>query len=162
MTGASRQVIRVYCQLYPDYLSTEATPLAGMERHFTEADLKLISFIYGQTSIGAAHNEVQEMLKEGALESFAWAMPEAPDTPVGASPAQSSQLVPIDALRATQAVLVALQDERDRVLEGRQGLEDEIKDLRQQLGFAQGELAAIKAAKRRPPTWWTRLFGSGD
>jgi DNA-binding transcriptional MerR regulator len=46
LTGASRQALRVYTARYSRYMSTEATPEHGGERRFTEADLKLMAYIY--------------------------------------------------------------------------------------------------------------------
>jgi DNA-binding transcriptional MerR regulator len=152
LTGASRQVIRVYTDRYARYLSTEATPGPGRERRFTPTDLKLIAFIYTQTGQnGQTHDQIEAELNGGALEGFAWETPEhanvAPETPDSAMGA----LVPAERL---QAALALLQDTQRRELQ--QGAE--IARLQNELGKAQGELAAYKSLRSRPH-WWKVLFG---
>ena len=70
ITGASRQVLRVYTQRYARYLSTDATPAPGLERRFTEADLKVIAFVYQRTAAGETHEQVAERLSAGELEQL--------------------------------------------------------------------------------------------
>lgn len=63
MTGASRQVIRVYTDRYARWLSTEATPGPGKERRFTASDLKLIAYVYQQTSRESqTHEQIEAQL----------------------------------------------------------------------------------------------------
>ena len=77
LTGASRQVIRVYTDKYARWLSTEATPGPGKERRFTSADLKLIAYVYEQTGTeNQTHDQVIEQITTGALDAFAWETPE--------------------------------------------------------------------------------------
>lgn len=159
LTGASRQVIRVYTDKYARWLSTEATPGLGKERRFTAADLKLIAFIYHQTrQEGQTHDQIEQQLNAGALDSFAWETPEIATSAIETPNSDTSALVPHERL---QAALALLQDsqrrESDQALQVQQ-MSSEIARLQNELGRAQGSLEAYKTLQRRP-RWWVWLFG---
>lgn len=160
LVGASRASIRAYTLRpeYQRYLSTEATPQAGQERQFTRDDLKLLRFIFTRTSQGETHEAITTRLNAGELGGFDWTPPE----PQQASDHEeaTTALVPIEQVRALQAILA---DARQRELETKeqaqaqiQALQDEVRQLTRELGQAQGEL---NAGRRRRPAWWVRLFG---
>src|SRR5688500_15587657 len=92
ITGASKPALRIYTNRYRRWFSTEATPAEGVTRKFTAADLKLIAYIRQQTSLGETHEEVQEQLIAGVLESFAW---ESPSEAIAESNAQGNMLIPM-------------------------------------------------------------------
>jgi hypothetical protein len=147
-------------------MSTEATPDAGSERRFTEADLKLLAYIYQQTQRGGqTHDKVLARLAAGELDNFEWEMPVGPTSAPVDAESYSTALVPIKRLQAAQALLQAQTEERQRLLDEQKTMQHEIGELRQALGHAQGELAAYKAMQQatplpeRPKSWWTRLFG---
>lgn len=158
-------------------MSTEATPDAGTERRFTEADLKLMAYIYQQTQRrGKTHVEVEAALEPDApdgnpmvLDTFDWKPPTTAQHATIDGGEVGTALVPIDRLVAIQALLQAERDarlrdeeERQRLLDREQQLSARLEDVRQQLGEAQGELQALKAQRRKPPTWWVRLFGGEE
>jgi DNA-binding transcriptional MerR regulator len=159
LTGASRQVIRVYTDRYARYLSTEATPGPGKERRFTVADLKLIAYVYQQTgNEGQTHDQVEQQLAAGALDTFAW---EPPEPTSGASQTPESATSPLVPAERLQAALALLQDAQRRETDQAhqvQQLSTEIARLQNELGKAQGALDAYKSMRRRPK-WWSMLFG---
>lgn len=160
LTGASPQAIRVYTGKYARYLSTEATPEPGKERRFTVADLRVVRFVYEQTKTGVSHEEAAAQLAAGALEQYPWQPPETP--PQATEPPAASEsmaLVPLATLQATQALLQAERLERERLIEREAALQARIEELRQALGHAEGELAAVRSTRRKPPAWWVALFG---
>lgn len=160
LTGASKQAIRVYTTRYARYMSTEATPDAGTERRFTEADLKLMAYIYQQTQRGnRTHNQVLASLEEGALDAYDWEPPTTAQHATIDGGSIGTALVPIERLVATQALLQAEREERQRLIDREQELSERLENVRQQLGEAQGELKALKSQRRKPPAWWVRLFG---
>lgn len=163
LTGASKGIIRQYTAKYARYLSTEATPDAGGERRFTEADLKLLAYIYRQTNgLKQNHIAVQESLASGALDNFEWEVPQThPELPNSAE-AMGTALVPMERLIATQALLQYEREERERLQDREQELSERLEATRQQLGEAMGELKAVKAQRRKPPAWWVFLFGGGE
>jgi DNA-binding transcriptional MerR regulator len=161
LVGASRASIRAYTLRpeYQRYLSTEATPQPGQERQFTRDDLKLLRFIFARTSQGETHEAIAARLNAGGLGEFEWSPPE-PQQPAEHEEASTGMLVPVEQVRALQAILA---DARQRELETKeqshaqlQALQEEVRQLTRELGEAQGEL---NARRRRRPTWWIRLFG---
>lgn len=184
--GISKGAIRAYTLRpeYQRYLSTEATPEAGKERKFTRDDLRLLKFIFEHTNVGETHKAIVEHLSAGKLDDFDWSPPE-PQQAVESGEASTTALVPIEQLRAIQAILA---DTRQREGEAReqaqaqiQALQEEmrqerkkVEELQRELGQAQGALEAYKdahdsqrereelaivAKRRRPPRWWVTLFG---
>lgn len=160
-TGASRQIIRTYTERYKEYFSSEVQAQPGQPRRFTEQDLKLIAYIYQQTSQqGQKHEQVQTSLAAGALDEFAWQQPE---TEEDEDEHPSTDLVPVARLQAAHALLQDAQRREQEAIaraeEQAKAMQDRLAALERELGKAQGELSAYKAMQRKPPTWWTRLFG---
>lgn len=157
LTSASPQVIRQYTGRYARYLSTEATPEPGQPRRFTEADVRLIAFVYQATRQGKSHDDIAAALESGALDSFTW---EAPATAPQGSPeeaqADQAMLVPVTQLRAAQALLEDARRREEAAQDTAESLRSRIEELQRQLGQKEGELTALKA--QRAP-WWRRLFG---
>ena len=143
-------------------MSPFATPDAGAERRFTVDDLKYLAYVYQRTQRGKTHEEVLAALASGALDDFDW----QPLTPAQKAYVDAetvgTALVPIERLVATQALLQSEREERQRLLDREQELTERLENVRQQLGEAQGELKALKATRRKPPTWWVRLFGGAE
>lgn len=162
ITGASKQIIRVYTARYARYLSTEGTPESGKPRRFTEGDLKLLAYVYQQTSSGnMTHDQVLDSLAQGALERFDWSMPTQPESvPDGPESAQSAPnaLVPVERFQAAQALLLDAQRREQEAREQALALQDQVNQLERELGKAQGALEAYKTVRRRP-RWWVALFG---
>ena len=50
ITGISPQALRTYTRRYSRFLSLEATPDAGQERRFTEADLRTDLFVFSSVA----------------------------------------------------------------------------------------------------------------
>lgn len=158
-TGASESALRTYTATYARYLSTEAT---GNPRKFTEADLKLIAFVMDRTKNRAlTHEKVREALDSGELDQFEW---EPPDTaqPEPEPGQETTALVPMAQLRAAQALFQEAQRREQETRDENKGLQAEINRLQNELGKAQGELTAMRSQKRRPPKWWTTLFGGQE
>lgn len=170
LTGASKGIIRQYTKNYARYLSTEATPEAGGERKFTEADLRLIAYIYQQTNAHKqTHNVVLEALAGGALDDFEWEVPLAPSEHPDSVGGIGGALVPMERLIAVQALLQSERDDRLRLIEREQELSERLEGVQRLLGEAQGELKATKAQleevrprRRQPPGWWRAIFGGGE
>lgn len=165
LSGASRQVIRVYTTRYARYLSTEATPHAGMDRRFTADDLKLLAFIYQRTQTGETHDQVLERLQAGELEQFAWQPPESPPTPEQQSDDESasSALVPLERLQAAHILLQDSQRREAATADQVTALQAEVQRLSLELGQALGQAAALKESRYKAPVWWRALFGGrGD
>ena len=167
ITGASRQVLRVYTQRYARYLSTDATPAPGLERRFTEADLKVIAFVYQRTAAGETHEQVAERLAAGELEQFAWQAPETPPDATtaaeSASGATGSMLIPLERLQAAHALMQDAQRREQAATEQIATLQTEVQRLSQALGRAEGEAATLaatlQASRYHAPKWWRAIFG---
>src|SRR5262249_54185612 len=148
--------LRAYAskEAYQPLLSTEATPDPGKERKFTVDDLKLFAFIAARTRLGESHSDVAERIAADELVTFDWT-PTAPPRPTEGAESQQAALVPLEQLRAMQALLA---DSRQREVETKQqaqaqieGLQAEIRQerekieqLQRELGEAKGELTAMK------------------
>ena len=162
LTGASKQIIRVYTARYARYLSTEGTPDPGKARRFTEGDLKLLAYVYQQTSTGnMTHEQVLESLAQGALDRFEWAIPNQGESATEATESAQSApnaLIPIERFQAAQALLMDAQRREQEAREQAQLLQDKVNQLERELGQAQGALQAYQAVRRRP-RWWVALFG---
>lgn len=164
LTGASRQIIRTYTNTYQRYFSTEGAPeQPGQPRRFTAADLKLIRYVYTSTAEQKlTHEQVLERLAAGDLDRFEWQLPEATGNAEGSSVGaeqSSTALVPIERLRAAQALIQEAQRREAEAAQKAEELQDRLLAAERELGKAQGELAAYKAMQRRPPTWWVKIFG---
>jgi hypothetical protein len=167
LTRASKQIIRTYTSTYARYFSTEATPEIGKPRRFTETDVKLIAYIYHHTQEeNLNHEQVLAQLASGALEIFAWEIPEQQNKAYTALPERSESweydtgaLIPLERLQAAQALLLDVQRREDNAREEVKRLQERINQLERELGTAQGELNILKSQRRKPPKWWTTLFG---
>jgi len=162
LIGASKQILRAYTGTYARYLSTEATPEPGGVRRFTEADVRLLAFVYQKTTgENLTHEAVLEQLAEGALEQFTWQpeQPEPESTPESQQSAEAGMLVPVAQYRAAEALLRDAQRRESDAQEREQALQEKINLLERELGQAQGELSATLANQRRAPAWWVALFG---
>lgn len=156
-TGVSGQAIRTYTARYERYFSAEATPGPGRDRRYTSEDVRLIAFIAAQTRTGANHDDVQDQLANGALDSFVWepaAHRDATETP----DSTEAHLVPLERLQAAHALLQDAQRREDEAKAQTEALQAEIQRLTLELGQAQGKLAATY----RAPRWWRALFGGGE
>ena len=162
LTGASKQIIRVYTARYARYLSTEGTPDPGKARRFTEGDLKLLAYVYQQTSTGnMTHEQVLDSLAQGALDRFDWAIPTQGESATEATESAQSApnaLIPIERFQAAQALLMDAQRREQEARDQAQALQDKVNQLERELGQAQGALQAYQAVRRRP-RWWVALFG---
>jgi DNA-binding transcriptional MerR regulator len=166
LTGASKPALRTYTTRYVRYLSTEATPDKGNSRRFTAADLKVIAFIREKTTIeNQSHEETMAALARGALEEFAWQLPEEENGQPGYSETNTA-LVPIERLQTLQAILVDTQRReqiaQERLEQREKELQERIYILERELGKAEGALSTFQSMTRKPASWWTRLFGGRE
>ncbi|MCB0094305.1 MAG: MerR family transcriptional regulator [Caldilineaceae bacterium] len=159
LTGASVASIRVYGARYVKYMSPTATPEPGQMRRFSEDDVKLIAYIYHSTTEGVNHDQVQERLDAGALDSFEWNPPEE-QKPEQEPETYSSALVPIERLHALNEVLQRETAERERLATSTQELQKEIARLNADLGKAQGIAETLASQNARlTRSWWRKLLG---
>lgn len=162
ITGASRQALRAYTRRYARYFSTEATPEQGQDRRYTRDDLRLVAYIYSQTSAGASHDQVNDRLAAGALDAFEWHPPESGEE-IDPAPDDNTALVPVAQLQAAHALLQDAQRREAAAADRADELQAEIARLTLELGQAQGEAAALKSSRHRAPKWWRAIFGgSGE
>ena len=160
LTGVSAQAIRVYTNVYKRYFSTEAAPLPGVSKRFRPDDLKVIAFIYYLSEQQACTREqVAERLAAGELDTFEWMPPESATAAPAAPQEQSTALVPIERLQATQALLQDAQRRESEAAEQVAALQSEVQRLAGELGAAKGELAGFRSAQYRSPKWWRSIFG---
>lgn len=158
--GVSPSALRTHSTTYARYLSTEAT---GNPRNFTDADLRVLAFVVNNTGMGKQHKDILQMLADDAPEfaAFDWHAPASVDA---GEPMQTA-LVPAERLQAAQALMVDAQrreQEARAQLEAREReLLDQVGELRQALGRAEGKLEALEATQQRR-SWWARMFGGGD
>jgi DNA-binding transcriptional MerR regulator len=164
LVGCSPQILRTYTARYERYLSTEATPEPGAVRRFTFADLSLIAFVYTKTSKAGenlTHEQVQELLAAGALDSFDW-QPETLQAAQSASDSTtdaSTALVPLAQMQAAQALLNDAQRRERDALERVDQIQERLEAIQRELGEARGELSAYKSLRPKRPAWWLWLFG---
>ena len=133
-----------------------------MARRFTDADLKLITYIYQSTTDqNITYDEIEKCLQAGELDQFDWQPPEPdqPQAPESASGETFGALIPAERLQAAQVLLHDAQQREQAAIEREQALQDKISDLERELGNAQGELAGFKAATYKAPNWWRAFFG---
>ena len=62
ITGISPQALRTYTRRYSRFLSLEATPDAGQERRFTEADLRTDLFVFSSVANSEQISEIAASL----------------------------------------------------------------------------------------------------
>lgn|GEM_PF-3383069 len=160
LVGISASTLRNYTRDFERWLTTEATTTP---RRFTAADLKLFAFVRYRTAekletIG----KVQAALDEGELEAFDWQAPAMPTTPAEATEGEAGALVPLESLRLHQALLVDAQRREEHASAEAAELRARVEALQNELGRAQGELAAVKAGRYRAPAWWRSIFGGRE
>lgn len=176
MLGISATGLRIYTNTYPTHLSTEAT---GKRRKFTDADLCWLSFVKERTAAGDDHKEILSEMSEAKDAGTVWDLwqqyqddwqaPTATQQASYDAETTGTALVPIERLVAMQAVLQSereafqrAEEERQRLLDREVELNEKLERTNKELGEALGELKAIKAQRRKPPTWWVKLFGGGE
>lgn len=159
ITGASRQIIRVYTETYRRFFSTEGAPEPGQPRKFTRDDLRLIRYIYlAAPQVG--HAETAERLAAGALEQFDWQPPEGEQSAqqrAERATEPSTYLVPVERLQAAQTLLEDAQRREQAAQERAEALQAEVQRLSGGLGRAQGKLEVYEQRKR--PRWLQWLAG---
>ena len=157
ITGISPQALRTYTKRYSRFLSLEATPDAGQERRFTEADLRTLKFAYSVTATGRPHEEAIARLQAGELDSYPWSPPppDATIPPTDAPEAPSGLMVPLVHLEALQQLADAATRREEAARLRADELATENARLTLELGRAEGKLSA----RYRAPAWWRALFG---
>lgn len=169
LLGISPSAIRLYTTRYKKYLSTEA---GNTPRRFTDGDLRFVAFVGKKTEEGKSHDAILAYLEteEGKAEhkGFEWSPTVEDDDVIDAGP--GTMLVPVERLIAVQAVLQNQQEERQRLLERERELLDQVNRLQREVGKAEGKIETLEAQlkqqqlppRRKPPSWWVRIFGGGE
>jgi DNA-binding transcriptional MerR regulator len=164
----SPSAIRLYTTRYKKHLSSEA---GNTPRRFTDADLRFVAFVGKKTEDGKSHDAILAYLEtpegEAEYDDFEWTPPGTEKEPViDAGP--GTMLVPVERLVAVQAMLQNQQEERQRLLERERELLDQVSRLQREVGKAEGKIESLETQlaqqqpRRKPPTWWVRLFGGGE
>lgn len=166
LLNISGSAVRQHTTTYKRYLSTEAT---GNPRRFTEADLRTIAYVVSKTAEGKSHERILAALEteegEAEFDQFEW---QVPQDDIEESVGPGTMLVPVERLVAAQALLQAQMEERQRLLERERELLDQVTRLQREVGKAEGKIEGLEAQlqqqqyRRKPPTWWVRLFGGGE
>jgi DNA-binding transcriptional MerR regulator len=154
LTGISRPAVRVYANRYARWLSTEASPPPGQARRFRSDDLRVLSFVYKQsTQESQQHEAIAATLEAhgGVPAEFDWQLPEEDQ----AAPA-SAALVPLGELRAAQALMVDSRGREQVATEQIATLQRKVEELQREIGRLEGELTFYR---RRRPSWVRRFFG---
>lgn len=159
--GVTDQTIRQYCNRFSQFLSGHAAPAAGQTRRFTETDVRILTLarnVSGQRS-GDAVQLVAEAVASGKL-------PEMPDMPItkggGAQIVQAYKETWLAERASMQEKIEILQDQIGR-LQGEYDREraahvddlkasaQELADLRERIGRAEGALSAYKEIAASAP-----------
>ncbi len=160
IVGISASTLRNYVKDFERWLTTEATT---PPRKFTADDLRLMAFIRFRTQEKQERlDAVQAALDAGAMDAFDWQPPPPPQRPTTATATQDSEagvLVPLESLRLHQALLSESQRREEQASTEAAELRTRIEALQNELGRAQGELAAVKSSRYHAPRWWRALFG---
>ncbi len=160
LVGISASTLRNYTRDFERWLTTEATTTP---RRFTAADLRVLAFArYRTAEKQETIGKVQAALDAGELTAFEWQPPAMPTTPAEATEGEAGALVPLESLRLHQALLVDAQRREEAASTEADDLRTRVEALQNELGRAQGELAAIKASRYRAPGWWRRIFGGRE
>ena len=153
----SASTLRNYTRDFARWFTTEATTVP---RKFTADDLRLIAFIRYRTQEKQERiDAVQAALDAGAMDTFEWQAPQRPQQPTAAQDSEAGVLVPLESLRLHQALLSESQRREEQAASEAAELRTRIEALQNELGRAQGELAAVKSSRYRAPRWWRSLFG---
>jgi DNA-binding transcriptional MerR regulator len=157
LTGISRPAVRAYANRYARWLSTEASPPSGQARRFRADDLRVLAFVYRQsTEESQQHEAIAATLEasNGVPDDFAWRVPEEEhEQQPGAAP---TALVPVGELRAAQALMTDSRNREQIAVDQVVELQRKVEDLQREIGRLEGELAFYR---RRRPGWVRRLFG---
>ena len=168
MTGISTSSVKVYTTRHTSHFSPGATPEPGARRYFSENDAKVLAFIAHFTDQGVNHDEIAAKLADGELSAFEWTAPTTPrqDDAQNAqeAPGQPAGLVLWQEWRDMNARFQEFTQEasereakiREEALQREITLRDELTEAKERAARAEGELTALKEA-RRP--WWARWFG---
>ena len=153
----SASTLRNYTRDFARWFTTEATTVP---RKFTADDLRLIAFIRYRTQEKQERiDAVQAALDAGAMDTFEWQAPQRPQPATAAQDSEAGVLVPLESLRLHQALLSESQRREEQAASEAAELRTRIEALQNELGRAQGELAAVKSSRYRAPRWWRALFG---
>lgn len=164
MAEISRATVRLYAGRYREHLSPSATPPAGEQRLFTESDVRLLRFIYGRTSTGEQHSQVEERLAAGELEAFEW-QPAGEEEPhrftveIEEDEPQTA-LVPVAQLKAVAALLEDARLREEEALSRAEELQSRLDTALLELGEARGKLSERRRYKA--PGWVRALFGGSE
>ncbi len=157
ITGISRPAVRAYANRYARWLSTEASPPAKQARRFRVSDLRVLAFVYDQsTQQSQQHEAIAATLEAhaGVPDNFAWHLPEEEqEQQPGAA---AAALVPVGELRVAQALMVDSRSREQAATEQVAELQRKLDELQREVGRLEGELAFYR---RRRPAWVRRLFG---
>ena len=158
--GVSASTLRNYTKDFERWLTTEATTTP---RRFTPDDLRLFAFIRWRTLEKLeTMDKVQAALDAGALDAFEWQVPQRPQPTTTAQDSEAGVLVPLESLRLHQALLNESQRREEQASAEAAELRARIEALQNELGRAQGELAAVKSGRYRAPKWWRAVFGGRE
>ena len=108
MVSVSVASIRSYATRYAALMSPTATPAPGQVRRFSDADVRVIAYVYERTAQGKTHEEVHVELLEGALDGWEWIPPaptEATETASERTDDAREALVPVSQLHAAQVLV---------------------------------------------------------
>lgn len=136
LTGVSKPAIRSHAARYRTFLSAEAQPEPGQERHFTHADLRLFAFVAERTRAKEKHAEVLARLASGELDAFSWEPAQAgaaasvPVEPAEGAEGASSALMALAQVQALQALLADAQRREQDALLRAQALQDAAAEAR--------------------------------
>lgn len=144
LANISVSSVKVYAGRFARYMSPGANPGHGITRNYSAADVRLLRFVGDLSRQAITQDEIAARLEAGALDDFDWMPPEDAATE------------PQEAATGTQSALAVVQFMQGELQAARareDALRLEVADLRERVGRAEGELAAVK----RP--WYRRLFG---
>lgn len=163
----SPATVRLYAAKYKAHLSAGAKPPAGEPRLFTEADVRLLRFVYERTTTaGEPHSKVKEALATGELDRFDWQPKSEPETerrtvmlePEDGEP--ETALVPVAQLRAVAALLEDARQREEEATSRAEELQSRLDATLLELGEARGKLSERRRYKA--PAWLRALFGSSE
>jgi DNA-binding transcriptional MerR regulator len=165
--GVHANTIRLWADEYSRFLSPGALGQSpNNRREYTDDDLRVLATIHEKRSKGLPHDQIEGILLTGQRVDT---LPAAP-TPAEVEARKSVALVlrsdyehALDQVQMLQTDIARLTDERNAALMARDrdtvALNQQIADLRAELGRAQGRLESID--KERPSAvFWLRIIGA--
>jgi DNA-binding transcriptional MerR regulator len=139
--GTSSSSIRNYTRAWAEFLSPGANPPAGEQRQYTPEDVAVMATIAALRSRMATAEQIRDALESGERLEL------PPEPEPEEAPAESPN-----------ALMLYVQ--RVNSLENRvDTLTDRLIDAESRAARAEAELAILRQASTRPPTFWDRLFG---